>query len=32
MVHLLKDNMTEPFRAELPTKPEKTPYVKPEDL
>jgi thiol-disulfide isomerase/thioredoxin len=32
MVHLLKDNMTKPFTAELPPKPEKTPYVKREDL
>jgi hypothetical protein len=32
MAHLLKDNMTEPFRVDLPTKPEKTPYGKREDL
>jgi hypothetical protein len=32
MAHLLKDNMTEPFEGDLPTKPEKTPYVKREDL
>jgi hypothetical protein len=32
MAHLLKDNMTEPFNVDLPTKPEKTPHVKREDL
>jgi hypothetical protein len=32
MVHLLKDNMTEPFMVDLPVKPEKTPYVKREEL
>jgi hypothetical protein len=31
MAHLLKDNMTEPFMADLPTKPAKTPYRKRED-
>jgi hypothetical protein len=32
MVHLLKDNMSQSFHAHLPPKPEKTPYVKREDL